>query len=290
MFGLLSQVLVSGISLGSIYGLIALGYQLTYVTSRTVNFGQGESLAAGALVGLSLVPFVGFWAMLPLVVVFGGLYGLAIERIAVAPSLKSKSEGWILATIAVGFIVKNVAQNIWGKEDLAFPSPLPTISVQIGSAFITPAEIMVIAASLSIMALVEVFSRFTLLGRAFAATGDDREAAGLMAIDTGKVIAGSFAPSCATAAYAGVLIAPITPTGAGMGLMLALKGFAAGVLGGLSSRLGAMVGGFIIGLADAITAVCISPGYNGVPALLVLLAALAFRPEGLFGKILPQKV
>jgi branched-chain amino acid transport system permease protein len=290
MFGVLSQVLVSGISLGTIYGLIAFGYQLTYVTSRTVNFGQGEALAAGALVGLSLVPFVGFWAMIPLVVTFGGLYGLVIEKIAVAPSLKSKSEGWILATIAVGIIVKNVAENIWGREDLPFPSPLPTTPIQIGSAFIMPAEIMIIAASLALMALVEVFNRFTLLGQAFAATADDREAAGLMAIDTGKVIAGSFALSCAIAAYAGVLIAPITLTGAEMGLVLALKGFAAGVLGGLSSGLGAVVGGLIIGLAEAITAFYISTGYKEVPGLLILLAALAFKPEGLFGKVLPQKV
>jgi branched-chain amino acid transport system permease protein len=290
VFGVLSQVLVSGISLGTIYGLIAFGYQLTYVTSRTVNFGQGEALAAGALVGLSLVPFVGFWAMIPLVVTFGGLYGLVIEKIAVAPSLKSKSEGWILATIAVGIIVKNVAQNIWGREDLPFPSPLPTTPIQIGSAFIMPAEIMIIAASLALMALVEVFNRFTLLGQAFAATADDREAAGLMAIDTGKVIAGSFALSCAIAAYAGVLIAPITLTGAEMGLVLALKGFAAGVLGGLSSGLGAVVGGLIIGLAEATTAFYISTGYKEVPGLLILLAALAFKPEGLFGKVLPQKV
>jgi branched-chain amino acid transport system permease protein len=290
MFGVLSQVLVSGISLGTIYGLIAFGYQLTYVTSRTVNFGQGEALAAGALVGLSLVPFVGFWAMIPLVVTFGGLYGLVIEKIAVAPSLKSKSEGWILATIAVGIIVKNVAENIWGREDLPFPSPLPTTPIQIGSVFIMPAEIMIIAASLALMALVEVFNRFTLLGQAFAATADDREAAGLMAIDTGKVIAGSFALSCAIAAYAGVLIAPITLTGAEMGLVLALKGFAAGVLGGLSSGLGAVVGGLIIGLAEAITAFYISTGYKEVPGLLILLAALAFKPEGLFGKVLPQKV
>jgi branched-chain amino acid transport system permease protein len=290
VFGVLSQVLVSGISLGTIYGLIAFGYQLTYVTSRTVNFGQGEALAAGALVGLSLVPFVGFWAMIPLVVTFGGLYGLVIEKIAVAPSLKSKSEGWILATIAVGIIVKNVAQNIWGREDLPFPSPLPTTPIQIGSAFIMPAEIMIIAASLALMALVEVFNRFTLLGQAFAATADDREAAGLMAIDTGKVIAGSFALSCAIAAYAGVLIAPITLTGAEMGLVLALKGFAAGVLGGLSSGLGAVVGGLIIGLAEAVTAFYISTGYKEVPGLLILLAALAFKPEGLFGKVLPQKV
>jgi branched-chain amino acid transport system permease protein len=228
--------------------------------------------------------------MIPLVVTFGGLYGLVIEKIAVAPSLKSKSEGWILATIAVGIIVKNVAQNIWGREDLPFPSPLPTTPIQIGSAFIMPAEIMIIAASLALMALVEVFNRFTLLGQAFAATADDREAAGLMAIDTGKVIAGSFALSSAIAAYAGVLIAPITLTGAEMGLVLALKGFAAGVLGGLSSGLGAVVGGLIIGLAEATTAFYISTGYKEVPGLLILLAALAFKPEGLFGKVLPQKV
>lgn len=290
MLDLLPQVLVSGTSLGMIYGLIAFGYQLTYVTSRTVNFGQGEALAVGALVGLSLVPFLGFWAMVPVVIVFGGLYGLAVERIAVRPALKLKSEGWILATIAVGIIMKNVAENIWGKEDLPFPSPLPATPLQIGSAFVMPMEIMIVVGAVALMAAVEILNRFTLMGRAFVATADDRDAAGLMGINTGKVIAGSFALSCATAAYAGVLIAPVTLTGAGMGLVLALKGFAAAILGGLTSGLGAVAGGLIIGIAEAVTAFYVSTGYKEVPGLLILLVALALKPEGLFGKVLTKKV
>lgn len=290
MLELLPQVLVSGVSLGMIYGLIAFGYQLTYVTSRTVNFGQGEALAVGALVGLSLLPFLGFWAAAPVVIVFGGLYGLAVERIAVRPALKLKSEGWILATIAVGIIMKNVAENIWGREDLPFPSPLPTIPIQIGSAFVMPMEIMIVVAAIALMALVEILNRFTLIGRAFVATADDRDAAGLMGVDTTKVISGSFALSCATAAYAGVLIAPITLTGAGMGLVLALKGFAAAILGGLTSGLGAVVGGLIIGITEAVTAFYVSTGYKEVPGLLILLVALALKPEGIFGKVLAKKV
>jgi branched-chain amino acid transport system permease protein len=290
MFDLLPQVLVSGVSLGMIYGLIAFGYQLTYVTSRTVNFGQGEALAVGALVGLSLVSFLGFWATIPAVIVFGGIYGIAVERVAIRPALQSKSEGWILATIAVGIIVKNVSENIWGKEDVPFPSPLPQVPIQIGQAFVMPMEILIVVGALLLMLLVEGFNRFTLMGRAFVATADDRDAAGLMGIDTSKVIAGSYALSCAIAAYAGVLMAPVTLTGAGMGLVLALKGFAAGILGGLTSGLGAVVGGLIIGIAEAMTAFYISTGYKEVPGLVILLVALALKPEGLFGKVLARKV
>ena len=290
MFDLLPQVLVSGVSLGMIYGLIAFGYQLTYVTSRTVNFGQGEALAVGALVGLSLVKFLGFWATIPAVIIFSGFYGLAVERVAVRPALQSKSEGWILATIAVGIIVKNVSENIWGKDDVPFPSPLPQVPIQIGQAFVMPMEILIVAGALFLMLLVEGFNRFTLMGRAFVATADDRDAAGLMGIDTAKIIAGSYALSCATAAYPGVLMAPVTLTGAGMGLVLALKGFAAGILGGLTSGLGAVVGGLIIGIAEAVTAFYISTGYKEVPGLVILLVALVLKPEGLFGKVLARKV
>ncbi|MEP9350760.1 branched-chain amino acid ABC transporter permease [Xanthobacter sp. KR7-225] len=290
MLDLLPQVLVSGISLGTIYGLIAFGYQLTYVTSRTVNFGQGEALAVGALVGLSLTPVLGYWAMLPVVIVFGGLYGFVVERIAVRPTLDSPSEGWILATIAFGIVAKNVSENIWGKEDLPFPSPLPPQPIEIGGAFVMPTELLIVGGALLLMVAIEVFNRFTLLGRAFAATADEREAAGLMGIDTGKVISGSFALSCATAACAGVLVAPVTLTGPGMGLVLALKGFSAAILGGLTSGLGAVAGGLLIGLAEALTAFYISTGYKEVPGLLILLAALTLKPEGLFGHVLAKKV
>lgn len=290
MLELLPQVLVSGISLGMIYGLIAFGYQLTYVTSKTVNFGQAEALAVGALVGLSLQPILGYWAVIPVVMLFSALYGVAVERIAVRPAMKAGTEGWILATIAVGIIVKNVAENIWGKEDLPFSSPLPSVPLQVGTAFIMPMEILIVAGALSLMIVIEALNRFTLIGKAFVATADDSDAAGLMGISTRAVVAGSFAVSCASAAYAGVLIAPVTLTGASMGLVLVLKGFAAAILGGLTSGVGALVGGLAIGIAEAVTAFYVSTGYKEVPGLLILLVALAFKPEGLFGKPISKKV
>lgn len=290
MLSMLPQIIVSGVTLGMIYGLIAFGFQLTFVTSRTVNFGQGEALAVGALVGLSIMPLLGYWAMIPFVVVFGGLYGLAVERIAVRGALNAKSEGWVLSTIAVGIIVKNVSENIWGREDVPFPSPLHSAPIEVAGAFIMPTEILIILGALFLMALIEAVNRFTLYGRAFTATADDRDAAELMGINTKLVIAGSFALSCGTAAYAGALIAPVTLAGAGMGLVIALKGFSAAILGGLTSGLGAIVGGLIIGIAEQLTAFYISTGYKEVPGLVIILLVLVVKPSGLFGKPIIRKV
>lgn len=290
MYSMLPQIIVGGVTLGMIYGLIAFGFQLTFVTSRTVNFGQGEALAVGALVGLSMLPLLGYWAMIPFVIVFGGLYGLVVERIAVRPALKAKSEGWVLSTIAVGIIVKNVAENIWGKEDVPFPSPLQSAPIEFAGAFIMPTEILIIFGALLLMALIEALNRFTLYGRAFTATADDRDAAELMGINTTLVIAGSFALSCGTAAFAGALIAPVMLAGAGMGLVIALKGFSAAILGGLTSGLGAIIGGLIIGITEQLTAFYISTGYKEVPGLIIILLVLALKPSGLLGKSIIRKV
>ena len=129
---ILLQLVFSGIALGMIYAVIAFGYQLTFATSGTLNFGQGEALMLGALVGLSLAgnihggPYLNYWMMIPIVLVFGALQGMVVERIGVRPAIKIKSEfGWIMSTIALGIIFKNVAENVWGRDDLKFPSPLP---------------------------------------------------------------------------------------------------------------------------------------------------------------------
>ena len=120
------QLVASGVAVGMIYAAIAFGYQLTFATSKTLNFGQGEALALGALFGLTLAPFTGYWLMIPLVLVFGFALGAVVERLGVRPAVKIKSEyGWIMATIALGIIFRNLAENIWGRDDLKFPSPLP---------------------------------------------------------------------------------------------------------------------------------------------------------------------
>jgi branched-chain amino acid transport system permease protein len=280
-----------------IYAVIAFGYQLTFATSGTLNFGQGESLMLGALVGLSIVgnihggPYINYWLMIPIVIVFGALQGMFVEWIGVRPAIKIKSEfGWIMSTIALAIIFKNVAENIWGKDDLTFPSPLSSTPFQLLGANVQPMQIVVILGALGMMLAVEIFNRKSIYGKAVVATSNDRDAAGLMGINTSLVITFSYALSSATAAFAGVLVAPLTLTGSTMGSALGLKAFAVAIIGGLTSGMGAVVGGLILGIAETTTGFYISTGYKEVPGLVLLLLVLAIKPAGLFGKAAIKKV
>ena len=288
---ILAQLIVSGIALGMIYALIAFGYQLTFATSSTLNFGQGEALMLGALVGLTLVGHMSYWLMVPLVLVFGALQGVFVERVGVLPTLKTKSEfGWIMTTISLAIIFKNVAENVWGRDDLTFPSPLPTAPLEFFGIRVLPMEILVVVGALAIMLAVEIFNRKSIYGKAVVATSNDRDAAGLMGINTGMVITFSYALSSMTAAFAGVLIAPLTLTGATMGVVLGLKAFSVAIIGGLNSGMGVIVGGLILGIAETTTGYYISTGYKDVPGLLLLLLVLAIKPAGMFGKSVIKKV
>jgi branched-chain amino acid transport system permease protein len=294
---ILLQLVFSGIALGMIYAVIAFGYQLTFATSGTLNFGQGEALMLGALVGLSLVgtihggPYISYWLMVPLVMVFGALQGMFVEWIGVRPAIRIKSEfGWIMSTIALAIIFKNVAENIWGKDVLPFPSPISSEPITVLGANVQPMQIAVIIGALAIMLAVEIFNRKSIYGKAVVATSNDRDAAGLMGINTRMVITFSYALSSATAAFAGALIAPLTLTSATMGASLGLKAFAVAIIGGLTSGVGAIVGGIILGIAETATGFYLSTGYKEVPGLVLLLLVLAVKPSGLFGKAAIKKV
>ena len=297
MMDILLQLAFSGIALGMIYAVIAFGYQLTFATSGTLNFGQGEALMLGALVGLSLVsnihggPYLNYWLMIPVVIVFGGLQGAFVEWIGVRPALKIKSEfGWIMSTIALAIIFKNVAENIWGKDDLTFPTPLTATPFKVLGANVQPMQVVVILGAIAMMVAVELFNRKSIYGKAVVATSNDRDAAGLMGINTSLVITFSYALSSATAAFAGVLVAPLTLTGSTMGTALGLKAFSVAIIGGLTSGMGVIVGGLMIGLAETMTGFYISTGYKEVPGLVLLLLVLAIKPAGLFGKSAIKKV
>jgi branched-chain amino acid transport system permease protein len=261
---ILTQLIFSGIALGMIYAVIAFGYQLTFATSDTLNFGQGDALMLGALVGLTLVGLgVNYWLMIPIVCVFGAFQGI---------------------------IFKNVAENVWGRDDLKFPSPLPESPMHFLGANVLPMEILVVVGAVLMMLAVEVFNRKSIYGKAVVATFNDRDAAKLMGINTGLVITFSYALSSMSAAFAGVLIAPLTLTGATMGAVLGLKAFAVAIIGGLTSGMGIIVGGIILGVAETTTGFYISTGYKDVPGLGLLLIVLAVRPQGLFGKSVIKKV
>jgi branched-chain amino acid transport system permease protein len=209
----------------------------------------------------------------------------------VRPALKTKSEfGWIMTTISLAIIFKNVAENVWGHDDITFPSPLPTAPLQFMGIRVLPMEILVVVGALAIMLAVEMFNRKSIYGKAVVATSNDRDAAGLMGINTSMVITFSYALSSMTAAFAGVLVAPLTLTGSTMGVVLGLKAFSVAIIGGLNSGMGVIVGGLLLGIAETTTGYYISTGYKDVPGLLLLLLVLAIKPSGLFGKSVIKKV
>jgi branched-chain amino acid transport system permease protein len=297
---ILAQLIVSGATVGMIYGVIAFGYQLTFSTSKTLNFGQGEALTLGALVGLTTVNFLigqalatplAYLLMLPVIVAFGLLQGAVVEILGVRQAIRTRSEvGWIMATIALGIIFRNLAENIWGRDALKFPSPLPEAALAFGPVRVQPMELAIVAGAVMLMLAVELFNRKTIYGKAVVATANDRDAAGLMGINTKLVITFSYALSSMSAAMAGVLVAPVTLTGATMGAVLGLKAFAVAIIGGLSSGMGVVVGGLILGIAETLTGFYISTGYKDVPGLVLLLLVLSAKPSGLFGKPTITKV
>jgi len=287
----LIQLLVSGTSVGMVYAVVAFGFQMTFATSRTINFGQGEALMLGALVGLAILPYSGYWLALPLVMLFGLCQGIVVERLAVAKAIAAKSEfGWVMATIALGVIFKNVAENIWGRDDRKFPSPLPELPISLGTVKVLPMEIAIAVGALAMMLVVELFNRHTIWGKAVVATANDSEAAGLMGIHTTRMVTLSYAVSSMVAAFGGVLVAPLTLTGARMGSTLALKAFAVAIIGGLSSGLGVIIGGPLLGISEKLTGYYLATGYSDVPGLIIVLVILSIRPDGLLGRRAIKKV
>ncbi|CAN7481322.1 branched-chain amino acid ABC transporter permease [Pseudoduganella sp. LjRoot289] len=288
----LLQVVFSGMVLGLIYSVIALGYQATYSTSKTLNFGQGEAVALGGLLAFTLAPLVSYWGAVPLVAIAGAALGLFTYHAAVAPALKRGSEsGWILGTIALGpLVLKNVFEAIWGKDDLAVAAPFSSTPFVLFDIRILPMELLTMGAvGAAVLALAWFMAR-TRYGKAVAAVAINRSTAELMGIRAAWVVSGSFALSGALAAIAGLLIAPLTTTSASMGVVLGLKAFQVAVLGGLTSARGVLVGGLVIGVLDAVTAYSVSSLYKEIPGLVLLLLMLSFRPTGLFGSAVIKKV
>ncbi len=287
----IGQLIVSGIAQGMIYGVIAFGYQLTFATSKTLNFGQGEALLLGSLVGWSVAAVTGYLIMIPIVLAFGMLQGAVVERLGVRQAMRTKSEaGWIMATIALGIIFKNMAENIWGRDALKFPSPLPEAPLSFAGISVLPMEIATVVGALALMLAIELFNRRSIYGKAVVATANDRDAAGLMGINTSLVITFSYSLSSMAAAFAGVLIAPNTSISSTTTAALGLKAFAVAIIGGLNSGLGAIVGGLILGITENMTGYYVSTGYKDVPGLVLLLLVLSFKPAGLFGRTAIKKV
>jgi branched-chain amino acid transport system permease protein len=289
----LAQLILSGIALGMIYALLAFGYSVTFSTSRTINFAQGEFLMVGAIVGLTMetrfhLPYLGATVGAAIAGVF---LGLLLEYAAIRRALKTGSTAtWILATVALGIILRNAAERIWGTDDLPFPAPFGSQPLIIGGVRILPQEILVIVVASLIMGALELFRRRSAYGKAITAVASDRDTAALMGINVGRVMTLSFIISSVLAAVAGVLVAPLTLVSPTMGTLLGTKAYAVAIIGGLQSGLGGVVGGLLLGLSEQFTARYISTGFKDTPGFVLLILILLVKPSGLFGKRTVRKV
>jgi len=287
----IAQIAVSGAFMGLVYALVAYGFQLTFATSKSLNFGQGELVMVSAFFTLTLI---GLGLPYPLVVLggllFGALLGLAVERAAVRLALEQKGEGWILLSIIVGLFLFSFAENVWGRDDRPFPTPIPQEAIQFGAVSVTPLELSVLVGVLAIMAIIEVFKRQTLLGKAFEAISADRDAGELMGISATRTVQLSYALSGVVAALAGILVSPITTVGPTMASALVLKAFSVAVVAGLESGFGVVVVGVFLGALESLASLYVGSGWREVPGLVLLILALAVRPTGLFGKAVIRKV
>jgi branched-chain amino acid transport system permease protein len=287
------QLLLAGLAQGMIYALLAFGYNITFATSKTLNFALGNFLMLGGVLGFV---FYGthhwpFAATLAAIIAIGAVGGFVLQKVAIDPSVKTKSSyNWILATLAVGIILKNAAEVFWSTDDFKLASPIGDDPIRIAGVGVFPQELLIIGVSLAIVVGVEMFKRKTIFGKAILAVSEDRDTASLMGINQSLVIRFSFMLSAAIAAVGGLLVAPITLVSATMGSVIAVKAYAVSIIGGLESGMGVLLGGVLIGVAESLTARYVSTGYKDIPGFVMLIAILLIRPSGVFGRQSIQKV
>ncbi|UVK48076.1 branched-chain amino acid ABC transporter permease (plasmid) [Mesorhizobium sp. AR07] len=281
----LLQFLLSGITVGAVYALVALGFTIIYNASDVVNFAQGEFVMLGGM-----ITFFAHAAGLPLplaaliAIIVTAAIGVALNKLAIEPARGAPVVSLIIITIGASIFIRGATQLVFDKQIHRFPAFSGDQPILIGGATILPQSLWVIAGALAVFVCLWLFFTRTLIGRAVLATANNRVAAQLVGINTNYVMTLSFAMSAAIGALAGVLVTPITLTSYDVGLALALKGFAAAMLGGMGNPKGALVGGLLLGILEAMTAGYISSQYKDAAAFIVILAVLFAMPQGLFGR------
>jgi branched-chain amino acid transport system permease protein len=288
----LVQYLITGLTVGSIYAMVAIGFNIIYNVTETINLAQGEFVMLGGLIMVSLHVGAGLPLILafPLTILFVTLVGMLLDRLAIRPIRQPSVLKLIIATIAGSIIIKGIAMFIWGKDPFDLPAFSGRTPIQFFGAVIQPQYFWVIGFLIVTVILLTYFFEKTIIGKAMSACADNPDAASLVGINVKRMILLSFSLSAAIGAVAGITITPISLMEYDRGAMLAIKGFGAVVLGGLGSFPGAVLGGLIIGTIESFGAGLVSSGYKDAFALLVLLGVLFFKPSGLLGSVEISKI
>lgn len=289
---IVASSVVSGLALGAMYGLIALGFHITYVVSNTVNFSQGSSMMLGAVLGYTFAVRYG-WP-LPAAVLAAltlcAVFGVLVERLLVRPFADRGSNAWLMATVAGGIVLDNAVLFTFGKEPRSFPSVLAQKPIDLFGVGVFPLQIVIPVVGICIAAALWVLTRRTRQGIALLAVVQNSDAARLMGIDVRRMIVITYALSTAMAGLAGLLIAPLYNVNSDMGTLFGIKAFAVAILGGITSAPGVMAAGLIYGVGEALVTALFGSTYTQIVMFATVIAALAAAPNGLFGRAPVKKV
>jgi branched-chain amino acid transport system permease protein len=290
-FGLTIQILFGGLGIGIIYSLVGMGYSMIYRSMGLVNFAHGSIFMIGAYMGL--VFYVTLKFPFPIAFCLGilstAIIGFFLERI-LRPLSRIDLMFMLIGTLALGIVFDNLALIIWGAEGLPFPAPLGEKPLSLGTLLIEPQTILILIISPCIVVLLQLFMQRSKTGKAMRAAAQDRETAGAMGISLNRVNALSMAIGSALAAVAGILAAPVFLVSTNMGWSVAVKGFAAAILGGFGNPIGAVVGGIMFGMIEALSAFFISSTYKYTISFVVTIIVLMFKPTGIFGEPTIEKM
>ena len=300
------QAIVSGLAVGSAYALIALGFSITFTTTKTLNFSHGDFVSVGAFVGVTIIwllsgrplnsPLTGVsippWQHF--VAAFGsmtviGLFGVLLYFLAVRPFAGKPGMSWVMTTIGFGIMLSSLGLAIWGPSEVVVPSPVGDDVLRIAGIGVRPQEILMFVVAVIVLALIDVVMHRTMVGKAMRAVAHDRRVASLMGVNVTAFMVGAFFLSSALAGLTGALIAPIASASLYVGLGLALKGFSGAIVGGLSNPRGCVFGGFLLGVLESLVNLW-QAQWRDIFIFVLVIVILAIRPYGLLGQRTVEKV
>lgn len=303
----LLQAIISGLAVGGAYALVALGFSVTFTTTKTLNFSHGEFVSAGAFIGMSVlflalgrpitattfgdaIPSTGAQA-LALLAALGimGLLGWVLYAVGVRPFAGRPGMAWVMSTLGFGIVLQSAGLAIWGPKPVVVPSPVGDSVIRFLGVGVRPQELLTLAVAVVIMVGFDFVMTRTMLGKAMRAVAANKAVASLMGINTTAIMILAFAVSSALAGLSGFLLAPIAQASLFMGVGIGLKGFSGAMIGGLDNPRGCVIGGFALGVLESLVNLW-QAQWREVAVFALVIVVLAFRPTGLFGKRLVDKV
>jgi len=301
------QALLSGLAVGSSYALVALGFSVTFTTTKTLNFSHGEFVSAGAFIGMSVLflavgkpltstsfggvqpdAMIQLLALLAALVVMGVL-GWLLFVLGVRPFASRPGMAWVMSTLGFGVILQSIGLAIWGPKPVVVPSPVGDDVIRMFGIGVRPQELLMLAVSLVVMVIFDHVMRKTMVGKAMRAVAQNPSVASLMGVNVNLMMIGAFVVSSALAGLSGFMLAPIAQASLFMGLAVGLKGFSAAMIGGLNNARGCVIGGFLLGVLESFVNLW-SAQWREVAIFALVILVLAIRPNGLFGSNMVEKL